>query len=420
MLLDRRRLAYQDYFDWYEGDMTSLFNELQPDNINGLALIPPAHLSTRYNYFGAVSRFFIDAMLSDLPTITPSERLLLERVTEHWGVTGEACIVQASNGLRAVRPDYVFPVYDQYDKDTLSKIVLVFPERRPDQNQGTSDFDFGSVPETNRTGYADKARVIEYDVATATATMAVRNYTRGNVEDFPKGEAVDVRNIVWINTKDGVYNQMSTLVREITVRMNIIQRFLNQVSNSVLQIDTGAISSGDLNRGVTLDGVNQAADKGLGLTVSPPFIGEEGARFIERNGAGLSESLDYMRMLLGQLGVISGVPDYVFGVNLGRPADETERIMFTGQARVKRFSESVELAFSMVNLTVKLPSEHFVTAATRVSRLLEQFDKGAITLNELREALGRSPLNNGDNVTEQPNMAVRFMRMLTGGNNGNS
>jgi len=38
-------------------------------------------------------------------------------------------------------------------------------------------------------------------------------------------------------------------------------------------------------------------------------------------------------MLLGQMAVLSGVPDYVFGSQVSRRSPEFERILFTAQAK---------------------------------------------------------------------------------------
>ena len=389
MKLDQKRLEYRKYFDWAGGDMTSLLT-VAPTAVNGLVIIPPQLISTRFNYFGAVSRFFSDAMLGDLPAVIPAVGGLLENLTDHWAVTGECCIVGGPNGFRAVRPDYVFPVFDPYDIDTITGYVFVFPQRKEN-------------------GFSDVARVITFDVATGAALISQREYREGYVADTPAGEPINLGPVVWVNTKDGVYQDMEGIVREITVRLNILQIALNSVSFPLLQIDTDAISKGALQTGISQQAVTAAAQNGLGLTVDPPFIGEEGARYIERTGEGLRENIEYMRLLLGQLGVISGVPDYVFGVQLGRPANETERVLFAGQAKVNRFRRDIELAFTLIGQAVKFAGEPFVTRSERIKAILDEYEAGISTQNEAREGLGKPAITGG-------NVFTQLVRRLTGGN----
>ena len=394
MRLQNQRLAYRHHFDWFEGRTQSLY-QVTPTAVNGLIIVPPALISTRFNYFAAVSRFFADAMLGDLPFMQPQSWSLIENLTEHWSVTGEACIVLGPTGYRAIRPDYVHPQFDPYDRDTVLSYVFVFPMRQDLNGDGY--------------GYADKARVITYDVATGAAKISIREYREGYVADDPIGEPITLGPVIWIHTNDGVYADMEGIVREVTVRLNILQIALNSVSFPLLQIDTDAISKGALQTGVTSNAVTAAAQNGLGLTVDPPFIGEEGARYIERTGEGLRESLEYIRVLLGQAGVISGVPDYVFGVQLGRPANETERVLFAGQAKVNRFRRDIELAFSMIGTPIKFAGEPFVTRSERIRAILEEHEKGVSTVNEAREGLGRPPLPGG-------NVLTRIMQAIRGDN----
>ena len=383
MRLENKRLAYRKFFDWYDGDLTSLFS-VQPTAVNGLVIVPPGLISTRFNYFAAVSRFFGDAMLGDMPNISPVNGALLENLTEHWSVTGECCIINGPSGLRAIRPDYLHPQFDPYDRDTILSYTFVFPMRNDDIAKG----------------YPDRARVITFDLATNQALISERDYREGWVADIPAGEPIAISQVVWVNTKDGVYADMEGMVREITVRLNILQIALNSVSFPLLQIDTDAISKGALQLGISQEAVVAAAQNGLGLTVDPPFIGEEGARYIERSGEGLRENIEYMRLLLGQAGVVSGVPDYVFGVQLGRPANETERVLFAGQAKVNRFRRDIELAFSIIGIAIKFAGEPFVTRSERIKAILEEHESGVSTLNEAREGLGRPPLATGNMLTQ--------------------
>ena len=404
MLLDKRRQDYATHFDWYDGRLETLFNAVAPTSVNGLLLVPAAQISSEFNYFAAVSRFYSDAMLGDLPDMADADADLINQLAEHWAVTGEACIVENPDGIRAIRPDYVFPEFDPYDRDIVRRFRFIFPERDPDKDPG----------QLNRVGYATSARVIEYDTATGQAWLGNRQFASGWIADEPRGAPVNIGNVFWINTNDGVYPQMSGIVREITIRLNIMQKFLNSVSQSILQIDTDAIAGGALERGVTPARVNAVAEQGLGLTVTPPFVGEAEARYVERGGQGLTESLEYLRMLLGQLGVISGVPDYVFGVQLGRPANETERVLFTGQSKVNRFRRDIERVFGLLGREVKFASEPFVTRSERQTAILAQYSAGVATLDETRAALGYPPMVDDQPPVSDGNAMQRVINKVRG------
>lgn len=376
MQLNRKRLPLKNYFEWRSGNLATLLN-VAPTQVNGLALVPYANISTEFNYFAAVSRFYSDAMLGDIPDLAAMQLDLLTQLTSHWAVAGEACIAVSSNGqARAIRPDYVFPIPDEYDADTIKGYVFVFPYLPTMQT--------GDVA----VHYANRARVVEYDVASRTATSGIREYRDGWIADLPKGEPAGLTDVLYISGEDSVYGDISGIVREIILRLNIMQVALNSTSFPILQIDTDLVGDGELQSGITQSRLNAVIRGGLGLTVPPPFIGESSAQYIERTGTGLSESLSYIRLLLGQLGVLSGVPDYVFGVQLDRPAAQTERVLFAGQARVNRFRRDVENAYGVMGYDLHFTNEPFSTRTERVNALVKQFEKGVIDRNEVRRGLG--------------------------------
>lgn len=378
------RARYADYFDWKAGRLDTLF-EIAATQVNGLQQVSPHELTTRFNYFGAVSRFYTDAMLGDLPNMDDASLELLTELTEHWGVTGEGCLVRVGGRWSTVRPDYVYPQLNVYDRNIVDSFLFVYPERNLQYNLGDRN---------DRVTYARTARVISYDVATRRAYVAQREYRHGYVADLPVGVPIPLDAVLWIDTKDGVYRDIEGIVRELTVRLNIMQSTLNSTAFSLLQIDKDSVADGSLLTGITPERVRTANRSGLGVTVSPPFIGEEGPRYVERSGVGLEESLEYLRLLLGQLGVLSGVPDYVFGVQLGRPADENERVLFAGQAKVNRFRRDVEKAFAVMGIPLRFATEPFVTRMQRIASILDQFERGLISLNEARLAIGRNALAN--------------------------
>ena len=375
--LNTDRTKYAEYFDWYEGRMDSLFTSVNPTQINGLQNVPPHQLTTRFNYFAAISRFFSDAMQGDRPTASERALALLNALTEHWSVTGEACLANTAGRWGAIRPDYVYPQFNQYDKSIVERFLFVYPQRSLQRFNGDRD---------NRILYADSARVIDYDVATGRALLSERRYRNGWVADVPAGVPVPFGPVVWIATGDGVYQDIDGMVREITVRLNILQSALNSTARSILQIDKDSIADGVLLAGVTPERVRNAHESGLGLTVAPPFIGEAEPRFVERSGVGLEESVTYIRLLLGQLAVMSGVPEYIFGVQLAQP-NETERVLFAGQAKVNRFRRDIEAAFEAIGLPIVFANEPFVTRSERQASIINQYEKGIITLPEARLAL---------------------------------
>lgn len=423
MYIDTRRSRYADYFDWQEGVLDTLFTGLEPTFINGLKIVKPNQISTRFNYFSAVSQFFADAMMADVPNLSAPAHNLLQDLTDHWSVTGEGIVVAGQNGLRAVRPDYVYPIMDEYDKEIVRRYVFVYPQRAQPSGAtaaavGGSESSFtagqpvtGVAPDfRNSSPYANKARVIDYDIATGLATDDIRDYRWGYVADTPATEPRPFGPVYWINTGDGKYHDMEGLVREINIRLNVNQLSLNASAYPMLQIDIDQIAGGRLTGGVTNDKLNENVDTGLGLLINPPFSGEEGAAWIERSGTSQSEALEYMRLLLGQLGVISGVPDYVFGVQLGRPANETERVLFTGQAKVNRFRRDIEQLFSELGIDIKFGTEPFVTRGERLGAVIREVEAGIIQINEARAALGYAALSAGNRFIEFARRAVQGRR----------
>ena len=396
--LDPQRLKFPTWFDYYESHLDNLFR-IPGTVINGLGVLGGlTGITTRFNYFHAVSRFYSAAVMSDLPLMPAATARLIQDCAEHWSVCGEACLVQTGGTTRVVRPDYVFPVLNRYDREQVDRFLFVYPRR--DDQEG----DFGNVPAASTS-----ARVIDYDVATGEAFEAIRSYEGGGIGDGPRGRPVSISNVVWIRSGEPPYPIVQSITREICIRLNTLQLALNTSSLPLIQIDKDSLSDGEL-RGKTasIEEIANLLKSPLGLTAVPPFSGEEGARYIERAGTGLTESLDYVRMLLGQLGVLSGVPDYVFGVQLGRPANETERVLFAGQARINAFRRELEDGLSRIGLNVHFANEPFVTRTERQTLIQNQYAAGLITLNEARVALGYEQRPDGDGLgsTDQPSVST--------------
>ena len=380
MFLDPARTLYSRYFDWFEGTDRTLFTNVQPSIINGLGLLKPQHISTRFNFFGALSRFYSTAIISDMPRLPVQQQRMLMRAAEHWSVTGEAVLVGGPGRERAVRPDLVFPVHDPYDIERVTHYLFVYPERR------TQEGDWTEEPQS-----AGRARVIEYDVESGEALESIRQWSAGRIDDAPKGRPVDIGKVVWIQCGSPPYRPVESVVREITIRLNMLQLALNTTSIPLIQMDKDTIADGQLRGGETTAELLSKiiTTSPLGLTAAPPFGGEEGARYIERSGAGLAESIEYVRLLLGQLGVLSGVPDYVFGIQLGRPNDETERVLFAGRARINAFRNELASGWEELGLgPLSFPTEPFTTAGQQTSRMQGLVKDGILTVPEAREALG--------------------------------
>ena len=384
MLLDPNRLRYSVYFDYYENHLDELFRVPQ-DMINGLALVGNQVQKTEFNYFNAVSRFYSNAVLAELPELDAELVRLIGQLTEHWSIAGEAFLVGRPGDYRAVRPDYVFPISDEFDRDKINKYFFIYPRRETELHQ-FRNFNIG----------AKDALVIEYDVETGDAYQSIRKYGGQRIADEPRGEKVDIGTVAWMRCSGSIYPNIETLVREVIVRLNVLQLALNSTSMPIVEIDKGNIANGILQNEVSNEEIQGLISRPLGLTLPPPFEGEQSASYIERSGNGLTESLEYVRLVLGQLGVISGVPDYVFGINLGRPRDETERVLFAGQARVNSFKKELQEALRQFNIALTFNAEAFISRRERVDLVINQFTNGIITLAEARDYLGL------DSTTEVP------------------
>ena len=198
MFLDPARTLYSRYFDWFEGEDRTLFSTVAPTIINGLGLLKPQNISTKFNFFGALSRFYSTAVISDMPRLPMAQQRMLIRAAEHWSVTGEAVLVGGPGRERAVRPDLVFPVADPYDVELIRRFLFIYPERR------TQEGDWTAEPMS-----AGKARVIDYNVESGEAFESIRQWSAGRIDDAPKGRPVDIGKVVWIRSSMFPTNQWS-------------------------------------------------------------------------------------------------------------------------------------------------------------------------------------------------------------------
>ena len=398
MLLDPARVRISTFFDWYDNKIKSLF-QVPGTLINGLGLLGNSNVNmgSTFNYMQVVSRFYSSAVMNDVPRVSSQLYSVIEQATEHWSVCGECCFIRQQNNIRVVRPDYVFPISDPYDKDRIVRYLFVFPYI--DTQLGSFDNELTSVT---------KANVIDYDVETRQARMAVRDYTPANLADEPVGSPVDIGEVFFIKSGTSIYPSIESLVREVSIRLNMLQLALNTSSIPIVQIDKDSVNDGSLRGPVNLEDFQKQIMQPMGLQINPPFAGEEGARFVERAGTGLTESLEYIRLLLSQLGVLTGVPDYVLGApRLGQTSAETERTLFIGQARVNAFRRSLEHTFeAMGQESIRFLGEPFVSRAERLRLILSQLQGGVITVMEARRALGLEEHQSASNVLSVPNLGT--------------
>lgn len=391
MFLDPARGLYSRYFDWYEGVLHSLFTTVPPSIVNGIGLLGQQNITTTFNYLGALSRFYSAAVMGDLPHANNHLRRLLSKIAEHWSVTGEAFLIRQNGVLRTVRPDFVWPIANKYDREQIDTYLIIYPERNTQEN------DWLNEPVSSL-----RARVIEHRVQTGETFESIREYSPSVIADGPLGQRIDPIRIEWIRSGEPPYVSVESIVREVCVRLNMLQLALNTTNLPLIQLDKDTLADGRL-RGSqpTLNDLATLATEPLGLTTAPPFAGEEGARYIERSGNGLRESIEYVRMLLGQLGVLSGVPDYVFGIQLGRPNNETERVLFAGQARVNAVRVEIEVAFEAMGESVTFGADPFITRRERVTNVILQKNAGIISDSEARRIL-QYPVNVEGTLSSTP------------------
>ncbi|MYC78852.1 hypothetical protein F4X10_24045 [Candidatus Poribacteria bacterium] len=340
--LDSNRLEYRKYFDYYNGRLDSLWN-IPPTLINGFQLVTaPNDLKSNLNYFNASSKFYINGILDNVPPELNEYFALLERMVTHWSVTGEYCLVIENGVINTIRPDYVFPIRRPDNRDVIQGFYFIFPA--PDETADPSISNFST----------SKARVIHYDILTGVATQTTRDIFSNELEEVSGGTPVNIQGVIWEDTGGGYYNHIEGMVRELNVRFALLQLALNSTAIPLLQIATEGMGGGLLGAdGITPVNVAGLGKSGLGLVVPPPFTGEEGARYVERAGTGLEEALAYIRMILGSLAVMSGVPEYVYGVSLTQSSAEVERIMFMGQSRINRVQRAIQNTFAQLGITVE-------------------------------------------------------------------
>lgn len=149
---------------------------------------------------------------------------------------------------------------------------------------------------------ATRAEVIESTTATQTASRAVRVTGRMG----PKGQAFNVGQVVGVPSGQPPYVALEGVVREVSVRLNMLQLALDTSSFPVLQIDKELITAP------------------LGLTTDPPIGERQGATYMNALAPAWLNPVKYIHMPRGQMAVLSGVPDHVLGSQVSRRAPESD------------------------------------------------------------------------------------------------
>lgn len=331
--LDKDRIEFSKYFEWYNGDFDKLYN-VPPTLVNGLSLVErPTDLLTRLNYFAASSKFYINGIMDNIPDVLEPYYELVERMVTHWSIAGDYCLVIQDGVVNTIRPDYVFPIRRKDNRDIITGFYFVFP-----------------IPDSPQ-----RARVIQYDNLTGKAFENERDFYSNMLEDKTSGTPVEIQEVIYEST-GGYYKDIEGLVRELNIRLALLQLALNSTAIPLLQIATEGMGGGLLGAdGITPLRVAGLGKSGLGLVVPPPFTGEEGGRYIERAGTGLEEALGYIRILLGSLAVSSGVPEYVYGISLTQSSAEVQRVMFMGQSRINRLQRAMKNTFAKLGISVEFP-----------------------------------------------------------------
>ena len=344
--LEQKRIEYRKYFDYFDGKLDQLWN-IPPTLVNGLKLVEtPNDLRSTLNYFNASSKFYINGILDNVPETLNPYFALLERMVTHWSVTGEYCLTIESGVINTIRPDYVFPIRKPDNYDVVQGYYFIFP-----------------IPDSPQ-----RARVIHYDIVSGIARQTERDFYSNQLEEKSGGSIVNLQGVIFEQTGGGYYDQIEGMVRELNVRFALLQLALNSTAIPLIQIATEGMGGGLLGAdGITPANIAGLGKTGIGLVVPPPFTGEEGGRYIERAGTGLEEALSYIRMILGSLAVMSGVPEYVYGVSLTQSSAEVERIMFMGESRINRVRRAIQNTFRQLGIEV-------------------QFDPLSLTRGELRSA----------------------------------
>ena len=387
-LIEPRYTQRMDWYRWHSGDTADIWRGAA-SQVNGLAFIPPETAAVGFNYFAAQSKFFSDAMLSEIPAGVGDAYNLLRTMTQDWAITGEAVLVKAAGEWRAIQSRYFMPYPRRDDSERFERYFFVFP----------------ILTEANT--LTAEARVIEVDGETGEAWTGIRNWTGGWVGE-PRGmeERYPLEQLIWLRSDDGAYGEMRDLVGQVNMRMAMLQANLNRATYPAIAMEqfllmdrslrpwhTGSGNTPQWNPRITdwdAEGRDLAEkmSRGLGPVIELQGIDQDKPSYIERQFTLPDQALEYLRLLLGKLTIISGVPDYIYGVNLGQPAAETERVLFAGQAKVNRFRRQVSDAFAVMGREVEWVTEPFVTRTQRVDLLLKLLESGVIDVGEIRKALG--------------------------------
>lgn len=407
MLLEPRRLKLSHYFDYEENDLHHLFTSVQPTTYNGLTFLDGARgVGTRFNFFRVLSEFYKNAFLSevdlgDVDTSRAAPYSLLSSLAQSWAVTGEFCISTfrevtggtgsdgqplAIDGLarvRSVRPDFVHPVYSPFSRDDIERLLIIYPEvdRSLVGNQ------------TNVPASAKTALVYDYNLQSGECYQSTRQYSLGSVADGPLGELVPGLSFELFQLESSPYEAIETITREICVRLNILQSAFNNTSIPILEINTDSLvrlwdALKDVGQGARASVTTEMGQEyGFGLIAKRNFDSEPPARYVERSGISLQESLQYLTMLMSQLGIQTGLPDYVFASRVGQKMVESESMLFQAKGKLRAFKHTVKSALAARGLTVEYGTDSFTSQATNIDNTIKLVDAGLMSAEEAKKLL---------------------------------
>lgn len=391
----------EKWYDWYLGNYKDLFTGAR--NIqNALGFLNPNQNGTLFNYFRASSGFYQHALLGESPSITSRDTRkndwiqtnyadiikALQQGVKWWSIKAR-CVFFVSRGqLRAVDPSNYFPVVSPWDTDFVVGHIFAYPY-------------YSGKRETNNSFYIpDTIRFVKYSEMENVNRIETYRLEGTSVGQLLSTQDANIDGVYSIDTDDGYYGNISTIVREIMVRQAAIQSTLNTTVFPILQLDVTDIGDKEFeDKPLSPERLNLLNTRGLGVLIQPPTRDEGDNKYIERSGTGLAEAFEYYRILFSQLSIISGVPPLVFGVDLGRSAsqDERERLLFSAQSRVSTMRRAVEDGvISLINYMTSIPgdvevnwvNEPFASINSRQNQVINQYVSQLISLQEARAALG--------------------------------
>ena len=384
MLLEQKRLDLARFFDYAENRLDDLF-KIPATPVNGLTyLYDGAAVEVRFNFFKVLSDFYKNTILSDLSEPDAARYNLVSQLAENWAVSGEFCLSQDASGVvRSIRPDFIHPVYSRYSRDDIERLLIIYPEiERQFERDGT-----------NQPIAARSARVIDYDMATGLAYESERDYTYGRVADGPRGNLIDGLKLYFVQLEDSPYGAIETIVRDICVRLNILNVGLNTSSIPILETNDSALTYAvnihlpDKELDAAQIAARSGISSGLGIIAHRNFETDPAARYVERSGIALNESIQVLTLLMSQLGIQTGLPEMVFASRVGQKQIQNESLLYQARAKSRAFKHSLIDTMRQVGQPVIFGSDNFTSETENIDNVLKLLNAGLIDETRARELL---------------------------------